>query len=175
PQQQGRLTDFNESVQDVTNNYIHTQSRLKNLQTEQDRLLTLLSHAQALSDVLTIEQRLTDVEGQIESMEAQLKALSDQVTFYTVSINLQPIDSAPPLSNSSWNVSQIFHDAFAASLGFAQALVAFLIWLLAFSFYIVPVILIIWLFTKWRHRSGKTAPSHTPSVYTPTPPPSTSL
>ena len=39
---------------------------LTNLRGEQQRLLTLMGQAQSLSDVLTIEQRLTDVEGQIE-------------------------------------------------------------------------------------------------------------
>jgi len=49
---------------------------LQNLRVEQGRLQDLLSHAQALSDVLSIDQQLTDVEGQIESDEAQLNTLN---------------------------------------------------------------------------------------------------
>ncbi len=172
--QQGRLTNFNESVQDVTNDYIDTQSRLKNLHAEQDRLLELISHAQALGDIMTIDQRLTDVEGQIENTEAHLKALNGQVAFYTVSISLQPIDAAPPPPSSGWSAPQIFHDAFAASLAFGQGLLAFLIWLLAFSIYIIPTLLILWLIIRWRNSPRRSAalpkPNPVASAYTPTPP-----
>ncbi|HZO75059.1 MAG TPA: DUF4349 domain-containing protein [Ktedonobacteraceae bacterium] len=172
--QQGRLTGYNESVQDATNDYIDTQSRLKNLHAEQDRLLDLMSHAQALGDVMTINQSLTDVEGQIESTEAHLKALNGQVAFYNVSISLQPIDVAPPPPSSGWSVTQIFHDAFAASLAFGQALLAFLIWLLAFSIYIIPATLILWLVFRWKNNPYRAAslpkPNPVSSAYTPTPP-----
>src|SRR5207249_4568335 len=62
-QHHGRLLNTSKTTQDVTGDYVDTQSRLRNLRAEQGRLLTLLGHAQALSDILSIDQRLTDVEG----------------------------------------------------------------------------------------------------------------
>lgn len=172
--QQGRLTNYNESVQDVTNDYIDTQSRLKNLRAEQDRLLELISHAQALGDIMVVDQRLTDVEGQIESTEAHLKALNGQVAFYTISISLQPIDVATPPPSPGWSVTQIFHDAFAASLAFGLGLLTFLIWLLAFSIYIIPTLLILWLIMRWKNAPYRAAsqPKANPvsSAYTSRPP-----
>ncbi len=151
----GQLLSLNESVQDVTNDYIDTQSRLTNLRGEQARLLTLLSHAQALGDIITIQDKLTDIEGQIETIEAHLKQLDGQVSYYTVVINLQPLSNvqSPTLQPTSWNLGQTFHDAFAASLGFAQGLLTFLIWLLAYSFYIIPVVILVWFLVRWRKRS----------------------
>ena len=169
----GQLLSLNETVQDVTNDYIDTQSRLTNLKGEQARLLDLLSHAQALGDIISIQDKLTDVEGQIEQIEAHLKALNNQVTFYTVTITLQPVaTAAPPSQSSGWSVSQVFHDAFAASLGFAQGLVTFLIWLLAFSLYIIPAALLGWLWLRWRARSQlaptpKATPASTPEPVSP--------
>jgi len=121
-------------------------------------LQDLLSHAQALSDILSIDQRLTDVEGQIESDEAQFKSLTSQVTFYTVSVSLEPIETAtpPPPSNTGWSIGQIFHDAFGASLAFAQGVLALLIWLLAFGLYVVPLAIVIWLGRKWYMRTIRT-------------------
>ena len=165
-QQQGRLTAFTETVQDVTNDYVDTVSRLKNLQTEQGRLLDLMNHAQVLGDVLTVEQKLTDVEGQIESMEAHLKSLNGQVAYYNISISLQPIDTAPPPPTSGWNLNGIFHDAFASSLAFAQWLLTVLIWLFAYSFYIIPTIIIIWLIVRWRNSPRRLVPSHMPPAST---------
>jgi hypothetical protein len=122
-------------------------------------LQDLLSHAQALSDILSIDQRLTDVEGQIESDEAQFKSLTSQVTFYTVSVSLEPIETAAPPSppsNTGWSIGQIFHDAFGASLAFAQGVLALLIWLLAFGLYVVPLAIVIWLGRKWYIRTMRT-------------------
>ncbi|HEY4036374.1 MAG TPA: DUF4349 domain-containing protein [Ktedonobacteraceae bacterium] len=146
----GRLATFNESIQDVTGTYVDTQSRLQNLRLEQGRLQDLLSHAQALSDILSIDQQLTDVEGQIESDEAQLNTLTSQVTFYTVTVSLEPIETAaPPPANNGWSIGQVFHDAFSTSLAFGQRLIGLLVYLVAFGLYIVPAAIIIWLVWRW--------------------------
>jgi hypothetical protein len=156
PQHSGRLLGMSETVQDVTNSYVDTQSRLKNLRTEQERLQVLMGRAQTLSEIITIEQRLTEVEGQIESTQAQLNTLTSQVTFYPVTIVLQPLyDTASPLppTTPAWNLGQVFRDAFSASLGFGQGLMSFLVWLLAFSVYIIPVVLIAWLLVRRQRRT----------------------
>ena len=164
----GQLLSLNETVQDVTNDYVDTQSRLTNLRGEQTRLLDLLSHAQALGDIITIQDKLTDIEGQIETIEAHLKQLSGQVSFYTVSITLQPL-STVVTSPSGWNIGQTFHDAFSASLGVAQGLVTSLVWLLAYLVYIVPLALLVWFFSRWRKRSLATT-SPKSALPTATPP-----
>jgi hypothetical protein len=150
--QKGRLLGFNESVQDVSNTYVDSQSRLKNLRVEQGRLQGLLSRAQNLNDVLTIEQKLTDVEGQIETIEARLNVLNSQTTFYTVTIVLSPLVTTPPPRSepTGWNIGQVFHDAFAASWSFLQWLISALIWLLAFAIYLIPVAVLAWFVRRWR-------------------------
>jgi hypothetical protein len=155
----GRLAKFNESVQDVTNTYVDTQSRLKNLRVAQGRLQDLLSHAQTLDEILTIQQKLTDIEGQIESDEAQFNTLTSQVTFYTISISLEPIDVASPPSpqDNDWSISQIFHNAFTASLSFGEGIITLTIWLFAFSFYLIPLVVVVWLVRRWYQRSKQIA------------------
>ncbi len=153
----GKLLNLHESVQDVTNDYVDTQSRLTNLRGEQQRLLVLLSNTTALGDIITVESKLTDVEGQIEQIEAHLNALKDQTTFYTVTINLQPITpvTPPPPPPTPWNPGQVFHDSWSAVQGFGQALATILIWLVVFSIYLVPVALIAWF--VWRRTRPKPA------------------
>src|SRR6266487_5088229 len=152
----GKLTSLHESVQDVMNDYIDTQSRLTNLRGEQQRLLTLLSNTTALGDIITVESKLTDVEGQIEEIEAHLNALKNQTTFYTVTIGLQPI-TPPPSSSTPWGLGQVLHDSWTAALGFGQGLATLLIWLVVFSIYLVPVVLVGW-FVWRRMRTKQPAP-----------------
>lgn len=170
----GQLVSLTENVQDVTNDYIDTQSRLKNLRGEQQRLLTLLGQAQALNDILNIEQRLTDVEGQIESIEAHLNALNGQVTFYTVAITLQPISTAVPPPNTNaggWNPGQVWQSAVSAVAAVSQVLATLFIWLLVFSVYIIPVacfaLVVRWL--RKRRLMQRIAPKVAPIAVTSTP------
>ncbi|MBO0784066.1 MAG: DUF4349 domain-containing protein [Ktedonobacteraceae bacterium] len=162
--QKGSLLGLDEKVQDVSNEYVDNQSRLKNLRVEQSRLQGLLSQAQGLNEVLTLEQKLTDVEGQIETIEARINMLNSQTTFYTVTITLTPAVTTPPPKQppTGWNPGQVFHDAFAASWGFLQWLFTLFIWLLAFAIYLVPVAVLVWFVRRWRVRAQPGAPSSLP-------------
>jgi hypothetical protein len=150
----GQLTNFHETVQDVSNDYVDTQSRITIYQGERDRLLGLLKQTQSASDVVTIEQRLSDVEQSLETTEAHLSLLKSQVAFYNVTLQLQPLAIAEPVipPNQPWTIWQTFHSAWTAVLGLGQVLLVILIWLLTFSVYIIPLLFLIWLFVRWRER-----------------------
>ena len=55
------------NLEDVTLQYVDTESRLAALETEEERLLELLAQAETMSDLLEIESRLTDVRYELES------------------------------------------------------------------------------------------------------------
>ena len=162
----GKLLSLHESVQDVTNDYVDTQSQLTNLRGEQQRLLVLLSNSTALGDIITVEDKLTNVEGQIQDIEAHLNALKNQTTFYTVTINLQPMAPAatpPPTQQAPWSIGQVFHDSWSAVLSFGQVLATFLIWLLSISIYLVPAALIGWYIWRRTHPRRVVASPRDPS------------
>jgi len=162
----GKLTSLHESVQDVSNDYIDSQSRLTNLRGEQQRLLTLLSNTTALGDIITVESKLTDVEGQIEDIEAHLNALKNQTTFYLVTIGLQPMApvAPPPPTSTPWSFGQVLHDAWSTALGFGQGLASLLIWVVVFCIYLIPVALVGWFI--WRRIHPKQAVTTTGSSQT---------
>lgn len=150
------LLSLQESVQDDTNDYVDSQSTLTNLRAEQQRLLGFMNQAQNVNDAVNIEQQLAQVEGQIDSIEAHLNALTGQTTFYTVTINLEPVGSvAPTPQPNAWNAIPVWQGAWSAVASVWQLLATLLIWLAAFSVYIVPALLIIWLVRKrwWKRVS----------------------
>jgi len=145
----------------VTNDYIDSQSRLTNLRGEQQRLLLLLSNTTALNDIIVVEDKLTEVEGQIEDIESHLNALKNQTTFYMVTINLQPMEpvTPPPPPPTPWSPGQVLHDSLSAALGLGQGLATLVIWLIVFSLYLIPVALVVWFF--WRRTRPKSAMAST--------------
>lgn len=85
------ITNKTENVEDVTLNYVDMDSHKKMLEEERDRLLAFLDEATSIEEIITIEDRLSTVKYQIESMEAQLRTYDNRVDYSTVSINITEV------------------------------------------------------------------------------------
>lgn len=88
----GNVTQKNESVEDVTLRYIDVESHKKALETEQERLLELLSKAENMEEILTIESKLSDIRYEIENYESQLKTMDNQINYSTVSVYVDEVE-----------------------------------------------------------------------------------
>lgn len=76
------------SGQDVTEQYIDLEARLKNLKATENQYLEILQKAQKIDDILQVTQRLSEVRGQVESLEGQIKYLANQTDLSTINITL---------------------------------------------------------------------------------------
>ncbi len=85
-----------ESSDDVTLQYVDTQSRLKVLRTEEERLLKFLSEAESVSEMLEVEKRLTQVQSEIESLTAQLKTYDNLVDYGTITLKITEVEVFTP-------------------------------------------------------------------------------
>ena len=85
---QANVTERSETATDVTLQYSDLESRKKTLTTEQERIWALLEKADTLEAVIALEERLSEIRYQLESMESQLKLYDNQVDYSTVSIHI---------------------------------------------------------------------------------------
>lgn len=121
-----------DSVDDVTLTYVDMESRRDALQTEYTRLLELLEQAETLEDVLTIEDRLTTVRYQLESMESQLRVMDNQVEYSTVYLYISEVKELTPVEVEEETAWQRISEGFMNSLrsighGFSEFGIWFLI------------------------------------------------
>lgn len=94
-----------ESVRDVTLQYVDLKSHKKALETEQERLMALLEKADTLEAIVTLESRLTEVRYQIESMESQLRTFDNQIDYSTVYLTITEVKRITPVevrTQSDW-------------------------------------------------------------------------
>ncbi len=91
----------NESVTDVTLQYVDMESHKKALLAEQERLLELLDQAENIEDIISIESRLSDVRYQIESMESQLRTMENQVSYSTVYLVVEEVKQYTPVAEQT--------------------------------------------------------------------------
>ena len=85
------VVSYNESTENVTLQYVSTESRVKALEVEQERLLELLGKAENMADLLEIEARLTDVRYELENVTSQLRVLANQVDYATVHLYISQV------------------------------------------------------------------------------------
>lgn len=128
-----RRTD---TVEDVTLAYVDLASHRDALRTEQTRLLELLEKAESVDDIITIEQRLSQVRYQLESMESQLRTYDNQVDYSTVYLRVEEVEIFTPIEEeSAW---QRISEGFVESLdNVGEGFVEFGIWFLVNIPYLV--------------------------------------
>lgn len=89
--EKANIVSNKETTDDITLDYVDTESRANALRTEQTRLMELLAEAQNMSDLLQIEDRLTQVRGELEKMESQLRLYDNMVDYGTVYLTVNEV------------------------------------------------------------------------------------
>lgn len=80
----------------VTSQYYDTAARLEALETQEARLLDMMEMAETVEDIITIDDKLTSVRYQIESLQSTLNNWDRQVSYSTVSISINEVREYTP-------------------------------------------------------------------------------
>ncbi|MCC6554851.1 MAG: DUF4349 domain-containing protein [Polyangiaceae bacterium] len=103
----GDMLHRNVAVEDVTEEYVDLEIRVRNARAIRDRLEKLLEKAATVEESVTLERELGRVAGEIERIEGRLKLLRDRAAFSTITVSFQPrpresIDPAGPRLPVVW-------------------------------------------------------------------------
>ena len=90
-QEHSNITSQSKNVEDVTLTYADLDSHKKMLKAEEDRLLAFMEQAETVEDMLTVEERLTEVQYQIDSMESQLRTYDNRINYSTVHLSIEEV------------------------------------------------------------------------------------
>ena len=165
------IVSSTESIDDVTLQYVDTESHVKALETEQDRLLALLEKAETLKDILTLEERLTSVRYELERYASYLRTLDNQVTYATIHLSVTEVKEYTPVIEEEPTVWQRISKGFGRSLkdigeGFTDFFVWFTVnspYLLIWGVIITVIVLILRKRGQLRPRRRKSTPPKEPT------------
>ena len=130
------VVSTNVSRDDITLQYVDTESRVTALKTEEARLLELLAQAQTMSDLLEIEARLSDVRYELESYSSRLRVYDNQVDYATIYLFISEVQEYTPVAEKT--VFQRIRDGFKSSIeGVTDGFVDFFVWIIANSPYLL--------------------------------------
>lgn len=133
------------STEDVTEEFIDLDARLKNLRVLEAELQELLAEVRGADDpepaqLFTVFDRLRQVRDEIEQIEGRRRLLQDQVSLSKITIHLEERAEAAAVPGDPWRPGEVVARATAALLTAARAVANVAIWV---GIVVVPVALML--------------------------------
>lgn len=152
----GELESQKIKSDDVTEEFVDVESRLRNKRIEEQRLLKILEEqTKGLEQVLTMERAIHEVREQIEQMEGRMRHLADKIDLTTITISVREVqDYIPPQpATFSTEISRTFQGSLrnltAVGKVLLLAIVAIAPWLVPMAFVGLPVG---WFFRRFQRQ-----------------------
>ncbi len=133
------VTERSESIDDVTEQYVDIQARIKVYKAEEESLIEIMKSADNVTDLLAVKEQLAEVRAQIESYTAQLNSLENQTDYSTVTITVEEVEREVENEGYWSGIWNNIVDAFENIIDFVVAVFAFI--LSTTPYLIVPAVI----------------------------------
>ncbi len=147
------------SGQDVTDQYVDLQSRLRHLEAKEKQLLEFLDRAEDTEAILAVYEHLSQTQAEIEQVKGRMQYLENQAALATVTVRLTPDALAQPLDTGGWNLPATVRSAVEALLNvlefFVKALIYIVIVVLPVLILLALPVMGIFLLVRWLVRRGR--------------------
>ena len=158
----GKVLSKTQSTDNISRAYYDTETRIKALEIEEERLLEMMKAAETVEEMILVEERLTEVQHTLNSERGWLAEMDTDVAYSTVVIELREVrEFSPGLTDPTPTFAQRVRNAFGSAwdgfLSFLESALYVLIHLLPFLVIGLVVFLIVWFATRKRRRAKKEA------------------
>ena len=154
-------------TENITAQYYDTDARLTAYQTQEARLLEMMEAAETVEDLIAIEEKLTELRYQIESLQSTLKNWDRQVAYSTLDLEVQEVIEYTPESRMSYGqelalaltnglrrTGEFFKDLLLAIVGALPALVILAV--------VLAILIPVWKKHRKPRRAKKNPPPENP-------------
>ena len=161
----GKVHSRNATTDDVTAQYVDTESRVKTMQASVDRVRALMSQATKLGEIVALEAELSRRQADLEATQSQLAALEDSVAQSPVEVRLSTDEQVLEEADDSTGFLAGLEAGWTAFTGSVTVLLTALGAVLPFAVVaaLVLVPLLVWL----RRRAPRTPAPTQPAVPAP--------
>lgn len=124
--------------QDVTEEYIDLQARIRTKQALEVQFLEIMKQARSVSDALQVQEQISEVRGEIERLEGRRRFLENQSSLSTIKVTLS--SPTPVVSTTGPTFGAHIRRAFGDAVDTASAIV---IGFIRFLGVMTPVVVLI--------------------------------
>ena len=135
-----RVDNETMSSEDVTDQYVDLEARLRNLEATEAELRELLKTVRAnsrkASEILEVHQQLVAIRGEIEQTRGRIQHLGHTVAMSHIGLEVMPDAIMKPVVEEAWQPVVIVKDASRALVSALRAFASAAIWIVV---YVIPV------------------------------------
>ncbi|HLF70094.1 MAG TPA: DUF4349 domain-containing protein, partial [Actinomycetota bacterium] len=143
----GKVTNESQSGQDVTSQVVDLEARLRHAKAQETVFLRLMDQSKSISDIIAVQQQLSNVQLEIEQLQGQLNAITDLVSMATIRMSLfEPGAKAP---GTPRGIAKAWQEALDGAVNVVAGVIVVAGWLAP----IAVVAIIVWLIV--RRRKGR--------------------
>lgn len=117
----GKVKSTSSSGQDMTEEYVDLDARLRTLEKQEGRLLEILENASTVEDLLKVEGHLGRVRGEIERITGRLRYLDNMVDLSTITVDM----FEPEPITHSWGLRDSLSSSVKGFIGTTNFLIVF--------------------------------------------------
>jgi len=153
------VTVNNETIsgQDVTDEFVDLESRLRNLNATADRIRDFLAQAQDVDQSLKVSNQLSQIEAEVEQVQGRMNYLKERASFSTITLQFAPAIPTPtptpePTATPTpepWTVTKSIDRASGVTGSLAASLfqitVELVVWLVIVILpFLLPIVALLW-------------------------------
>src|SRR6266404_7086573 len=131
------LTQRNVTGQDVTEEFIDLEARLKTQKALELQFLEIMRQANKVADALEVQRQIADVRTEIEKLEGRKRFLENRASLSTITVNLQ---TPTAIAVNTSGFGRDIREAVADGVDVAIAIVLFLI---RFVIVMIPIFILL--------------------------------
>lgn len=154
-------------TENITAQYYDTDARLTAYKTQETRLLEMMEIAETVEDLISIEEKLTELRYKIESLQSTLNNWDRQVSYSSLNLEVQEVIEYTPESRMSYGqelalaltnglkrTGEFFKDLLLTLVGALPALVILAV--------VLAILIPVWKNRRKARRMKKNPPAESP-------------
>ena len=149
--------------EDVTDQYVDLDSRLRHLEAKEAQLSKFLEDAEDTEAVLAVYDHLAETQAEIEQVKGRMAYLEKLSAMATINVELYPEEAPPEVVDDGWKPGFTLRNAARALVNTLKAIGDIVIWL---AIYVLPVLLllalpvavVVWVVRRRRRKRAQSSP-----------------
>jgi len=151
----GKVISKSTSVDNISQQYYDTTAQIEALQIQEKNLLTMLEKCETIEDMITVEQRLSEVQYQLNNLQTTRRYMDMDVAYSYVNIGISEVmeyrqDSEPVRRNTF--ADRLRNTLLSTGRGFLSFLEGLLFLLIGLAPYLLIIAVIYFLFFRKKVR-----------------------
>jgi hypothetical protein len=108
----GKVQDEQITGTEVGGQYVDLQTRLANAEAQRAAMLTLLTQAKTIADMIAVQNQIGQITGEIEQLKGQIKYLDDHTSYSALTITMTEAPAiAQAAASDKWGFATALTDA----------------------------------------------------------------